>query len=166
MKGLFGLQVRAAIRIFIFIFSIINIGLFASDVASLQPPEKRTNNIFALVVGVLSTLTCAYHCLATVSNGAWYIWDFVLSLLWAALAGTFGSELFSDSFSEDGEVPVRGTRRGKLTAAVAFALCCMILYLSVTIHGCAWCCASRSARKRETAPKESVDLEELGTRGA
>lgn len=165
MDGLFGLPVRAAIRIFIFIFSVVDIGLFAADISSVSPSETLTNHIFALVAGVLSTLTCAYHCLATVTHGAWYTWDFVLSVLWAAVAGTFGTLLFRRGSSDDRPgIPADESRRGQLTAAVALAVCCLVLYLLVTIHGCAWCCASRSRRRQEKDAKEDVQLEEFGPR--
>lgn len=160
MDGAFSLPVRATIRILIFVFSVVEIGLFASDLAELPAESKPTNQIVALVIGVLSILTCAYHCLATVSNGAWYAWDFVLGVMWAAMAGVFGSIAFKSSGAEEKNAgPVIGGRRARLTAAVFFALCCMALNIATTVFGCAWCCAARRERGRQSNVKDEYNLE-------
>ncbi|KAH6695255.1 hypothetical protein F5X68DRAFT_243783 [Plectosphaerella plurivora] len=161
MDGAFSLPVRAAVRTFIFVFSIIEIGLFAADLASRPPSASPTNQIVGLVVAVLSVLTCGYHCLATVRSGAWYALDFVLGVMWAAMAGVFGKMAFESSDDDDEKAvgPVDGPRRARLTAAVVFALACLLLNVASTVFGCAWCCAARRERGRQSNIKEEYNLE-------
>jgi occludin/MAL family lipid-associated protein len=159
MDGAFSLPVRATVRTLIFVFSIVEIGLFAADISHLPDSVTPTNQIVGLVVAVLSVLTCGYHCLATVSSGAWYAWDFVLGVMWAAMAGVFGSLAFNKLGKDDEFGPVDGARRARLTAAVVFALACMLLNVASTIFGCAWCCAARKERGRQSNAKEEYNLE-------
>ncbi|GKT56286.1 sterol glucosyltransferase [Colletotrichum tofieldiae] len=163
LSGPFGLAVRAAIRIFQFIFSIVTIGLYAASLASWDPSRtnvKKTNWIFALVPAVISALTCAYHVFATVTHAAWSVWDFCLAVLWAALCGVSSSLVVS---GEDGN-NVTGDLRTRLAAGAWIAGVSMILWLLSAIHGCAYCCASRKTTRIAKQEGDKVDLEELPNR--
>lgn len=158
MKGLYSLPIRAALRIFQFILAIVTIGLFAAD---LKDATELSRDIYAIVTAVLSALTCVYHCLATATHGVWYLLDFVLTVLWAALAGAVGTFVLDrQDQMANGFEPVYGARRTRLSAAVAIALLAMLLWFSTVLHGCAWgCSAWRQGRKRE----DKLDLVESVT---
>ncbi|KAJ0284774.1 hypothetical protein COL940_003892 [Colletotrichum noveboracense] len=147
LGGPFGLAVRATLRILQFILSIVVIGLYAATLASWdQSPEiGRTDWIFALVPAVLSILTCAYHVIATVTHAVWCVWDFVLAVLWAALAGVSASDVITTG---EGRA-VTGGAKSRLTAGSWIAGVLMVLYLFNAIHGCAWCLPERNKTNSE-----------------
>ncbi|KAF5526481.1 hypothetical protein CGCA056_v002131 [Colletotrichum aenigma] len=161
LGGPFGLAVRATLRILQFILSIVVIGLYAATLASWdQSPEiGRTDWIFALVPAVLSILTCAYHVIATVTHAVWCVWDFVLAVLWAALAGVSASDVITTG---EGRA-VTGGAKSRLTAGSWIAGVLMVLYLFNAIHGCAWCCASRKLT-RTVPERNKTNSEELQSR--
>ncbi|RYP69963.1 hypothetical protein DL771_005754 [Monosporascus sp. 5C6A] len=160
LSGPFGLAVRAGIRILQFVFAIVTIGLYATSLASWDTSStkmKRTDWIFALVPAVLSALTCVYHVFATVTHAAWSVWDFVLTVLWAALCGV-SSDILADG--KDGNI-VTGGMRTRLAAGAWTAGVSMILWLLSAVHGCVYCCASRSSTRTAKQQGDKVDLEEL-----
>ncbi|KAK2756282.1 hypothetical protein CKAH01_05803 [Colletotrichum kahawae] len=146
LAGPFGLAVRATLRILQFILSI-------------SPDISRTDWIFALVPACLSILTCAYHVIATVTHAVWCVWDFVLAVLWAALAGVSAS----DVIAKGGGNTVTGGAKSRLTAGSWIAGVLMVLYLFNAVHGCAWCCASRKFT-RTVPERNKTNSEELQSR--
>ncbi|TIC96897.1 hypothetical protein CH35J_007671 [Colletotrichum higginsianum] len=162
LSGPFGLAVRAAVRIFQFIFAIVTIGLYAASLASwdYSTNVSRTNWIFALVPAVLSALTCAYHVFATVTHAAWSVWDFGLAVIWAALCGVSSTTLVR---GDDGNF-VTGDVRTRLAAGAWIAGVSMILWLLSAIHGCAYCCASRKWTRTTKQDRDKDDMEELPDR--
>lgn len=162
LSGPFGLAVRAGIRILQFVFAIITIGLYAASLASWDTSStnvKRTNWIFALVPAVLSALTCAYHCFATVTHAAWSVWDFTLAVFWAALCGVSSAVAVG---GEDGNT-VTGDIKTRLAVGAWIAGVSMVFWLLSAVHGCAWCCASRKLT-RTTERGNKTELEELPER--
>ncbi|RYP08620.1 hypothetical protein DL765_008728 [Monosporascus sp. GIB2] len=160
LSGPFGLAVRAGIRILQFVFAMVTIGLYATSLASWDTSStsiKRTDWIFALVPAVLSVLTCAYHVFATVTHAAWSVWDFVLAVFWAALCGV-SSGILVDGM--DGNI-VTGSMRTRLAGGVWIAGVSMVLWLLSAVHGCAYCCASRTSTRTIKQQGGKVDLEEL-----
>ncbi|KAL0940328.1 uncharacterized protein CTRU02_203091 [Colletotrichum truncatum] len=161
LSGPFGLAVRAALRILQFVLAVVIIGLYGASLASWDHSMavSRTNWIFALVPAVLSVLTCAYHCLATVTHAVWCVWDFILAVLWAALCGVSSAIVIG---GEDG-AKVTGDVKTRLAAGAWIAGVIMVLYVFNAIHGCAWCCVSRKLT-RTTERENKIDLEHLPNR--
>ncbi|KXH53206.1 hypothetical protein CNYM01_13322 [Colletotrichum nymphaeae SA-01] len=164
LSGAFGLWVRACIRILQFVFAIATIGLYAATLGSWNtlPTEGlgRTNWIYALVPAVLSALTCAYHVFATVTHAAWSVWDFGLAVLWAALCGLSSNIVVG---GED-KVYVTGDVKSRLAAGAWIAGICMLLWLLSSIHGCAFCCASRKTKrtvKKQESEEAKLELDGL-----
>ncbi|TQN66129.1 hypothetical protein CSHISOI_09290 [Colletotrichum shisoi] len=162
LSGPFGLAVRAAVRIFQFIFAIVTIGLYAASLASwdYSTNVSTTNWILALVPAVLSALTCAYHVFATVTHAAWSVWDFGLSVIWAALCGASSTVLVG---GENGNF-VTGYIRSRLAAGAWIAGVSMTLRLLSAIHSCAYCCASRKWTTTTKQERDKDDMEELPDR--
>ncbi|RYP57310.1 hypothetical protein DL769_009555 [Monosporascus sp. CRB-8-3] len=159
LSGPFGLAVRAGIRILQFVFAIVTIGLYAASLASwdTSPNVKRTDWIFALVPAILSALTCAYHVFMTVTHAAWSVWDFVLTVLWAALCGVSSGILVDGKYGNT----VTGGMRTRLAAGAWIAGISMILWLLSAVHGCAYCCTSRTSTRTTKQQGDKVDMEEL-----
>lgn len=163
LSGAFGLWVRACIRILQFVFAIVTIGLYAATLGSWNtlPTENlsTTNWIYALVPAVLSALTCAYHVFATVTHAAWSVWDFGLAVLWAALCGLSSTIVVG---GED-KVYVTGEVNSRLAAGAWIAGVSMLLWLLSSIHGCAFCCASRKMKR--TVKKQESEGDKLELKG-
>lgn len=148
-SGFTGVLARATLRTCQFASAVITLGIFSADLAHRKgnPNFSSTNNIFAIVVSVLSILTCAYHCFVTVKRVAWVLWDFVLCVLWAACAGTFGSTYIGKS-SEQMDEQIDSTTSASMKAGVAFNLLSMCLWLITCVQGSVWCCSARRLTRR------------------
>jgi hypothetical protein len=159
LAGPFGIPIRVGIRITQFILGVVVLGLVASDFSA---SGNKTNHIYAVVVTVISILTDITHCIATVKHGAWFLLDFCIGILWAALAGVTGMVVFKDGTREKmlSDEPLEGRRVTLFTAIAALSLISMCFWLLSCLHGCAWCCAQR----RDKA-KDGVELMERGGSG-
>lgn len=155
-----GIIARATLRTAQFTTAVIALGLYASSLHNLRqnhPATPLTNEIYALVVSTLSILTVAIHCLLTVKRVPCVLWDLVVSVLWAALAGRFGEMYLGGGVVSEED---RGRDIGVMKVAVAFDLCCLMLWLLSVLQGSVWCCccARRFVRRTDGA----VEGEERG----
>lgn len=148
-SGITGVVARATLRTCQFVSAIITLGICSADLAHRKnhPGFISTNHIFAIVVSVLSVLTCGYHCFVTVKRVAWVLWDFVLCVLWAACAGTFGT-IYLDGESDHVGEDVDNRSVESMKVAVAFALLSMVLWLLTFLQGSIWCCSARRLTRR------------------
>ena len=155
-SGFTGIYTRATLRTLQFFSSIILLGIYGSDLSVFPSTSlvSSTNWIFAIVVAVLSALTCVLHCFLTIKRVAWIFWDFVLAVLFAALAGSFGTTYLGTVNEEDRRATASVS---KMRAGVAFALLGMVLWFATWILGLGWCCAARRITR-----KTDVDNEEQG----
>lgn len=156
--GTTGIIARATLRTAQFTAAVIVLGLYASSMHNLRenhPTTPITNEIFALVVSTLSVLTVALHCFLTVKRVPYILWDFVMCVLWAALAGTFGSiYLGGDVLGED-----EGRDVPAMKAAIVFDLCGLVLWLLTFLQGSVWCCRARRFTRRTDVPAEEEERE-------
>jgi hypothetical protein len=123
-SGFTGIYLRAALRTMQFASAIIIVGIYGSELhyRSKSSDTPITNEIFALVVGLLSVFTVGLHCFLTVKRVPWILWDFVMCILYAALAGTFGGTYLvgvDELLPEDRVRSLEGMK-----AAFAFDLLC------------------------------------------
>jgi disulfide bond formation protein DsbB len=147
LDGLFGVPVRASIRILQFVLAVVTIGLVAVDLSSV---ESQSTHIYALVAAVISILIDVYHCLATVNHGAWYALDFSTAILWAALAGAIGSSPLEDARPSS-------KHKKRMVAITVIGVISLALWVGSCVLGCAWCWATRKSKKTR-----SVELAEVG----
>ncbi|KAH7182254.1 uncharacterized protein B0J16DRAFT_147319 [Fusarium flagelliforme] len=163
LVGPFGLRVRVAIRLAQFVLAIITLGIVAADFSA---STTKTDHIYAFVVTVLSILTDALHCLATLESRGWLVLDFLLVVLWAAAAGTLGSTAFDGYEGKEKDEGVLSTERSQmLLAAMIFAILSMGFWLASCFHGCVWCCTQRRQRKAtKRALEEDTHEMELNNR--
>lgn len=146
--GYTGIMARATLRTIQFSTAIIAIGIYGSELnyRSNRAYTPITNEIYAQVVGTLSVITVAFHCFVTVKRAAWVIWDLVLCVLWAALAGVYGSTYLDGSGTLAAEVEVKSVDGMKV--AIAFDLLSMVLWLLTFLQGSIWCCRARRFTRR------------------
>lgn len=155
LDGLFGVPVRAAIRILQFVLAVVTIGLLGADFSSVA---SKSIHIYAFFAAVVSILIDVYHCLATVKHGAWYALDFSVAILWAALAGAVGSAAKDDTSASS-------AHKQRLVAAMAIGVMSLGLWLASCVLGCAWCWNARKSKKdgsvqltEASQSQRSVDL--------
>lgn len=159
--GFTGTIARATLRTLQFITSIILLGIYGSDLSYFPSSidsnsPGRTNWIFAIVVALLSAVTCILHCFLTIKRLGWIFWDLVLCVIYAALSGTFGSAYLGAVEDADRRVTqsVQAMRAG-----VAFALMGMALWLVTWIQGISWCCSARRITRRTDRVDEEEGVE-------
>jgi hypothetical protein len=155
--GFTGIYLRATLRTMQFASAIIIIGIYGSELhyRSKSSDTPITNEIFALVVGLLSVFTVGLHCFLTVKRVPWVLWDFVMCVLYAALAGTFGG-----TYLVGGEGLLPEDRVGSLEgmkAAFAFDILGLVLWLFTFLQGSIWCCKARRFTRRTDVEEASTD---------
>lgn len=159
--GYTGIMARATLRTIQFSSAIIVIGIYGSELnyRSIRDYTPITNEIYAQVVGILSVITVGFHCFVTVKRAAWVLWDLVLCVLWAALAGVYGSTYLDGSGALAAEDEVKSADGMK--AAIAFDLLSMVLWLLTFLQGSIWCCRARRFTRR-TDQVDEIDQAESG----
>ncbi|KAM0713504.1 hypothetical protein Q7P37_010466 [Cladosporium fusiforme] len=151
VRGTTTTTLRTILRALQFTTSLVILGIYSSEIhhhrhrTNKNPTDPITDEIYALVVSLLSLTTIALHCLFTRKWTAYVSvpWDLVVSVLWAALAGRFGSLVF-DGEGERAWRSVRAMRVG-----VGFGLLGVVLWLLAFVLGCAVCCRSRNSKRRD-----------------
>ena len=153
--GSTGIYARATLRTLQFSSAIIAIGIYGSSLHQRsQASNPITNEIYALVVGLLSVFTLGVHCLFTIKRVPFVLWDFVVCVLWAALAGVYGTiYLASGDLAQEDRVKSLDAMK----VGVAFDLLSMVFWLLSSLQGCVWCCrARRFTRKTDVAEMGEV----------
>lgn len=156
-EGSTGIYARATLRTLQFSSAILIIGLYGSELnyRSNQSDTPITNEIYALIVGLLSVITVGLHCFLTVKRVPFIVWDFVVCVLYAALAGTYGTTYLVGG-ADELEAMDRVRSLDGMKAAVAFDLLGMVLWLLTFLQGSVWCCRARRFT-RQTDVEEMVD---------
>jgi hypothetical protein len=146
-SGICGVISRAALRTLQFVFAVTVAGLYGVDLAQATKTKNHAHAewIYAEFVAALSALTCIVHCFFTVTQVAWSAWDGVLLVLWLAQVGVFGTVYISGTKTgyENATVSVPHMR-----AAVWISLVNMLLWLTTTVLGIAWCIRTRKVTRR------------------
>jgi hypothetical protein len=155
--GSTGIYARATLRTLQFCSAIITIGIYGSSLHQRSAASNPiTNEIYALVVGLLSVLTLGFHCLFTIKRVPFVLWDFVICVLWAALAGVYGTIYLKggDLAQED-----RVRSLDAMKASVAFDLLSMVFWLLSSLQGCIWCCRARRFTRKTDVAAEMGEVE-------
>jgi hypothetical protein len=168
--GFTGIYLRATLRTLQFCSAIIIIGIYGSELHyrnNLTGYAPPTNEIFALVVGLLSVITVGLHCFLTIKRVPYIVWDFVMCVLYAALAGTFGGTYLVVGSREELAEEDRVKSLEGMKAAVAFDLLGLALWLLTFLQGSVWCCQARRFTRRtdvEVALPERNDVPTMAER--
>ncbi|KAM0710930.1 hypothetical protein Q7P35_001668 [Cladosporium inversicolor] len=162
-SGFTGIYLRATLRTLQFSTAIILLGLYGSELhhrSTLPNSPPLTNEIYALVVALLSVLTVAFHCFLTIKRVPYILWDFVMCVLYAALAGTFGGTYLAVSSREELAAEDRvGSLKG-MKAGVAFDLLGLALWMLTFLQGSVWCCKARRFTRRTDVEEAPVERRE------
>ena len=161
--GFTGIYLRAALRTLQFCSAIIIIGIYGSELhyRSNHNDTPITNEIFALVVGLLSVFTVGLHCFLTIKRVPYIVWDFVMCVLYAALAGTFGGTYLVVGSSEELAAEDRVKSLEGMEAAVAFDLLALVLWLLTFLQGSVWCCQARRFTRRTDVEEGSTEKNDV-----
>ena len=162
-SGFTGIYLRAALRTLQFSSAIITIGIYGSELhyRSNHNDTSITNEIYALVVGLLSVFTVGLHCFLTIKRVPYIVWDFVMCVLYAALAGTYGGTYLAVSSSEALAVGDRVRSLEGMKAAVAFDLLGLVLWLLTFLQGSVWCCKARRFTRRTDVDVGSMERNDV-----
>lgn len=156
--------VRAILRILQAIFAIIVMILYGIDLRHATNIHARPNSqwIFAQVAAALSLITCIAHLFITVTRRGWFVWDWVVAILWAALFGVFGSIYIGNKMpsGETGFV----TSRERMIAGAYIDMINMLLWLGTSVHGIVWCVSVRRASRNQATALHRMDVRERGER--
>ena len=168
--GFTGIYLRAALRTLQFCSAIIIIGIYGSELhhrSNHAASTPITNEIYALVVGLLSVFTVGLHCFLTIKRVPYIVWDFVMCVLYAALAGTFGGTYLVVGSREELAAEDRVKSLEGMKAAVAFDLLGLVLWLLTFLQGSVWCCKARRFTRRtdvEVGAPERSDVPPMAER--
>ncbi|GAB7327189.1 hypothetical protein MBLNU13_g11093t1 [Cladosporium sp. NU13] len=161
--GFTGIYLRATLRTLQFSSAIIIIGIYGSELhyRSNHADTPITNEIYALVVGLLSVFTVGLHCFLTIKRVPYIAWDFVMCVLYAALAGTFGGTYLVVSSGEALAAEDRVKSLEGMKAAVAFDLLGLVLWLLTFLQGSVWCCEARRFTRRTDVEVGSTERNDI-----
>jgi hypothetical protein len=158
-----GTLTRAIVRALQFVVAIAILGIYGSDLcsfpSSFSPSTTRANTdwIFAMVVALLSILTCMIYCFFAKKHLIYIFWDFVMSVLYASLAGTFGMIYLGHVDESD---MMATTSLKAMRAGVGFALVAMVLWLISCVQRVMWSFRARnSARQDRRGVHEECEVE-------
>jgi hypothetical protein len=138
------------------LLAIIVAVLYGVDLRSATESHAngRTPWVYAEVVAALSVLTCVGYCVLSNNPAAWLVWEFVLSILWVALSGVFGS-IYIGGKNAGYAGATSSVPRMKI--AVWFDLLGMILWLSSTVKSVVGCCCTTSRGTKRLQNEEVED---------
>lgn len=128
--------------------------LYATAVT--KHPEASSSYIYALICSTITLLTLTIYSLPKVSTRKFFLWDFVLAVLWAALGGVFGMIYLNNSERADEWTEDRET---SMKAAVACDLVVMVCWVVTAGWGCLGYC--KNAVQARRAKKERKEVDEM-----
>lgn len=137
------------------ITALIILGINSSEIAyynhtpntyKKKTSHPLTDEIYALIVALLSLSTLALHFFYTRKWTPYFSipWDSVMSVLWSALAGRFGT-MFLGHAEHEGVRSVQAMR-----VAVAFELIGVVVWLAAFALRCVACCREGRGRGGES----------------
>ncbi|KAF4336406.1 membrane-associating domain protein [Fusarium beomiforme] len=144
----------STIHFFLFALALTTIGLYGTDLHhanqqgkySDSNADERHAQVYAVVVGSISAVTCVLYFIPFVLRVAGFvvaIWDFILFVLWIALFGVFGAMYINEDAEGDS-----GVRRMK--NAVWVDLASALLWLIATLAAFGYWFKHRDTRSRFT----------------
>ena len=135
------------------ILSLTSLILYATALAS--SPDEDSAYIYALVCCTITLLTLVIYSIPSFPTRKFFLWDFAVAVLWAALSGYFGM-IFLE---HDGEVQSgddRGANKTAMKAAVGVDLVVMVCWVMSCLLGCVgYCRAKLQARRQRKVDKEA-----------
>lgn len=151
-----------ALRCIQTLFSLTTLVLYATALS--KHPQDPSAYIYAVTCSTITLLTLALYCIPKFPTRTLFLWDFVLAVLWAALAGVFGMVYLQGQTpeKEDEWLVDRTSMRG----AVACELVVMVCWVLTAGWACTgYCRAALALRRLEKGRKETDKMLEGQERG-
>lgn len=147
LSGFHGLIARTAVRTFQFIFAFIAAGLYGADLSIFTKANQKGDStmIFGEVLVVFSVVTCAVHCIFTVTHVLWCFWDGILLIMWLAMTAQAGLA-FGDQDTELAPGVLLSDTHA--TSEFVINLISMLLWLATVMEALAFCCTSRTITRK------------------
>ena len=127
--------------------------------------SSPSSYIYALVCCTLTLSTLLIYAIPKIAHQKFFLWDFCIAVLWAALAGVFGIVYFDGRNGRDGAEWVEG-QQGKMKVAVWFDLLGMVCWIVTAGWGCVRCVKgrlqARRLRKEERKMENMLEGQEEG----
>lgn len=128
------------------VLSFTSLILYATALAS--SPDENSAYIYALVCCIITLLTLVLYAVPAFPNRKFFLWDFCVAVLWAALSGFFGMRFF-DHGDEQGN-------KTAMEAAVGVDLVVMVCWVMSCLLGCVgYYKAKLHARKQKKEDREA-----------
>lgn len=128
------------------ILSLASLCLYATALASL--PEEDSAYIYALVCCTITLITLIIYAIPSFPTRKFFLWDFCVAVLWAALSGFFGMRFFNDGDGEGNKTAMK--------AAVGVDLVVMVCWVMSCLLGCVgYCKAKLQARRQRKGDREA-----------
>jgi hypothetical protein len=142
------------------ILSFTSLVLYA--IALSGSPHDNSAYIYALVCCTITLLTLAVYTIPSFPTRKFFLWDFCVAVLWAALSGVFGMR-----YLRDGDEGDEGTGRSTIMkGAVGVDLVVMICWILTCFLGCMGYVRARlQSRKQRKEGKEVEKMLEGQERG-
>jgi energy-coupling factor transporter transmembrane protein EcfT len=124
------------------ILSLTSLIFYATALAA--SPDEDSAYIYALVCCTITLLTLAVYFIPSFPTRKFFVWDFCMAVLWAALSGYFGMIYFNGGDGQE--------QRGNKTvmeAAVGVDLVVMICWVVSSLLGCVGYCKARLQNRRQ-----------------
>lgn len=158
------------------LLSLTALILCATTFATTPQLKDPSPYIYALICSTITLLTLTIYYLPsllpipnlpTFPTRNFFLWDFVLAVLWAALAGVFGMIHLHSDKEKAGNTQTEGdTKQGTLKAAIACDLVVMVCWVVTAGWGCTGCCkAALAVRRLRKEHKETEKMLEGQERG-
>jgi hypothetical protein len=139
------------------ILSLTSLCLYATALAS--SPKDNSAYIYALVCCIITLSTLAIYTIPSFPTRKFFLWDFCVAVLWAALSGVFGMRHLRDE-GEGGEA--KGNEKADKTAmkvAVGIDLVVMVAWVVTCFLGCVGHVRAKLQTRRQR--KEGKEVERM-----
>lgn len=144
------------------LLSLTTLGLYATALS--KHPEESSSYIYAVICSTTTLLTLAIYSIPKSPTRNLFLWDFVLAVLWAALAGVFGM-IYLEGEGKAGDEWVEHDKKS-MKAAVACGLVVMVCWMVTAVWGCTgYSKAVLGARRLRKEQKEAGKMLEGQERG-
>lgn len=130
-----------------------------------KAPQDPSSYIYAILCSTTTLLTLCIYCVSKVPVSKFFVWDFILAVLWAALSGVFGM-IYLEKGAEASNEWVEDGRKSSMKAAVVCNLAVMVCWMMTAGWGCIGYCKNalevRGVRKEQKEANRMLEGQERG----
>lgn len=101
-----------------------------------RAPQKPSSYVYAILCSTTTLLTLCIYCVPNVPVSKFFVWDFILAVLWAALSGVFGMIYLEKGGEARTEWVESSNKETGMKVAVVFDLVGMVCWMMTAGWGC------------------------------